>query len=207
MKTRKLALLALLASLAVAGAPRAALADRGSYATVNGLKMYYEAQGSGRPLVLLHGALTTIDSSFGVLRPALAAKSKTIAIELQGHGRTADRDAPLTVEQMVDDTAALLRKLGIREADVFGYSMGGAVALRLAIRHPALVRKLVVLSMGFSDDGFQPGFLDMLRKLKPEDLPRELRDEYAAVAPNPKGWTTWPARWSGCSTRRSGARS
>ena len=109
----------------------------GNYTTVNGLKMYYEIRGEGEPLVLLHGA-------FGLAMdlPALAKNRRVIAVELQGHGHTADIDRPLSVEQMADDTAALLKELKIDRADFFGYSMGGVVALGVAIRHPwSLVRK------------------------------------------------------------------
>jgi pimeloyl-ACP methyl ester carboxylesterase len=112
-----------------------------SYASVNGLQMYYEIHGTGRPLVLLHGALSAIGTSFGELLPALAETRRVIAFELQAHGRTADIDRPLSIEQMADDTAAALRQLGIAKADIFGYSMGASVALHLAIRHPDVVRK------------------------------------------------------------------
>jgi pimeloyl-ACP methyl ester carboxylesterase len=101
--------------------------------------MYYETRGEGEPLVLLHGA-------FGLAMdlPALAKNRRVIAVELQGHGHTADIDRPLSVEQMADDTAALLKELKIERADFFGYSMGGVVALGVAIRHPSLVRKLAI---------------------------------------------------------------
>jgi len=158
--------------------------------TVNGLSMYYDVQGSGRPLVLLHGALTTNESSFGAIRPALAKKAKTIAIEQQAHGHTPDRDAPITIDQMTEDTAALLESLGIQDADVVGYSMGGSIALRLAVKHPKLVRRLVVVSAGYSSKGLVPGFAEMMKSLKPSDLPAALRDEYARVAPDPKAWDT-----------------
>src|SRR5262249_55916520 len=113
---------------------------RSGYAPVNGLEMYYEIHGRGRPLVLLHRAYMTIEG-FGKILPGLAETRQVIAVEQQAHGRTADVDRPLTYEQMADDTAALLRHLGIEEADVFGYSMGGGVALQLAMRHPELLRK------------------------------------------------------------------
>src|SRR5262249_17191089 len=113
----------------------------GSYASVNGLNMYYEIHGTGRPLVLLHGAYMTIDG-LGRILASVAETRQVIAVEQQAHGRTADVDRPLTYEQMADDTAALLRHLEIKEADIFGYSMGGGIALQIAIRHPDLVRKL-----------------------------------------------------------------
>src|ERR671916_1320132 len=117
--------------------------NRGDYAEVNGLKMYYEIHGTGEPLVVLHGAYMTIDS-MGEVVPGLARSRQIIAVELQGHGRTADIDRPLSYEQTADDVAALLRHLGIERADVFGYSMGAGAALQLAIRHPEAVRKLVL---------------------------------------------------------------
>src|SRR3712207_4309358 len=110
--------------------------EAGGYASVNGLETYYETHGTGRPLVVLHGAYMTIEA-MGEVVPALAETRRVVAVELQGHGRTADVvDRPITYEGMADDTAALLRHLAIEKADVFGYSMGGGVALQLAIRHP-----------------------------------------------------------------------
>src|SRR5215217_8965920 len=110
--------------------------EAGRYASVNGLEMYYEIHGSGPPLVLLHGAFSAIGTSFGELLPALAETRQVIAFELQAHGRTADIDRLLSIEQMADDTAAALRHLGIAKADIFGYSMGASVTLHFAIRHP-----------------------------------------------------------------------
>ena len=126
------------------------------YAPVNGLQMYYEIHGSGGvPLVILHGAFGTVDM-FGPLVPPLAEKRQVITVEMQGHGRTADIDRPLTYEQLADDVAALVQYLGIAEVDVFGYSMGGFTAQQVAIRHPELVRKLVVASASFNREGVYP---------------------------------------------------
>src|SRR5262245_59954995 len=119
---------------------------KAGYAPVNGLNLYYEIHGTGRPLVLIHGAFMTIET-LGDLVPALAKSRQVIAVELQGHGHTADVDRPLTYEQLADDLAALLRHLGIEHADVFGYSLGGGVALQLTLRHPELVRKLVAAAV------------------------------------------------------------
>src|ERR1041385_1061056 len=131
------AVLAFTGSLAAHDA--AAEAAKGNYATVNGLKMYYEVHGAGgTPLVLLHGGLCTIESCLASIIPALAKDRRVIAIEQQAHGRTADIDRPLSYEQMAEDTAALLREIGVQKADIFGYSMGGAIALRLGMKHPAL---------------------------------------------------------------------
>src|ERR671935_2504651 len=110
------------------------------YAQVNGLNMYYEIHGSGGvPLILLHGAFSAIGTSFEKLLPGLSANRQVIAFELQGHGRTADIDRPMSLEAMADDVAAALEQLDIAQADVLGYSMGAGVALHLALRHPTLV--------------------------------------------------------------------
>ena len=160
------------------------------YAPVNGLQMYYEIHGTGEPLVLLHGGLTTIDASFGQVIPTFAASRQVIAIEQQAHGHTADIDRPLTFEQMADDTAATLEQIGIERADFFGYSDGGNVAIGIAIRHPELVRKVVVAGTNFNNDGLTPGLTDFFEHATPEELGPEMRDMYAAVAPNPDDWPT-----------------
>src|SRR5256884_9872899 len=129
------------------------------YVPVNGLEMYYEIHGSGRPvvpLVLLHGNLSTIGTSFGKVLPELSSTRRIIAVEQQGHGHTADIDRPFSIEQWAEDTTALLRHLGIEQADFFGYSSGGAVALEIALRSPALVRKLVWAGgTSYKRDGFR----------------------------------------------------
>jgi pimeloyl-ACP methyl ester carboxylesterase len=155
------------------------------YAPVNGLNMYYEIHGSGRPLILLHGAYMTIDM-MGSLLHGLAATRQVIAVEQQGHGRTADIDRPITYEQMADDTAALARHLEIERADVLGYSMGGATALQMAIRHPSLVRRLVVASAGFASDGMPAEALEMFPKITPEVFAgTPIEAAYLETAPNP----------------------
>ena len=128
---------------------------KGSYAEVNGLKMYYEIHGTGKPLVLLPGGLMTI-GMMGQIVPDLARTRQVIAVEVQGHGHTADIDRPLTYEHMADDIAALIKHLGLERADVFGFSAGGNVALQTAIRHPDVVRKLVVASAPSKSDGEYP---------------------------------------------------
>jgi len=125
------------------------------YAPVNGLKLYYEIHGVGEPLILLHGGVGGLDM-FGPTLPALAKSRKVIAVELQGHGRTADIDRPLSFETMADDIAGLIKRLELGKADVMGYSLGGGVALQTAIRHPEVVRKLVVVSAGYRRDGLFP---------------------------------------------------
>ncbi len=169
-------------------------AAKGNYASVNGLNMYYEIHGTGRPLVLLHGALSATDSSFGKVLPSLA-KTRQVAVEQHAHGHTADIDRPLSYEQMADDTAALLRQLEIERADIFGYSMGGGVALQIAIRHPDLVRKLVVAAATYNSDGIYPEILEGIENLKPENLAGSpWQKEYARTAPNPEHWPTLIAK-------------
>ena len=157
----------------------------GAYAEVNGLEMYYEVHGTGRPLVVLHGAYMTI-GAMGPIVPGLAETRQVIAVELQGHGHTADVDRSITYEQMADDTATLLGHLGIGQADVFGYSMGGGVALQLAIRHPGLVRKLVPASASYTSDGMQPELHGMVPSITPEMFAGSpIEAAYLEVAPNP----------------------
>jgi pimeloyl-ACP methyl ester carboxylesterase len=161
-------------------------APQTGYAPVNGLQMYYEIHGtdSGTPLVLLHGAFSAIGTSFGKLLPTLAESRQVIAFELQAHGRTADIDRPLSTEQMADDTAAALHHLGIGKADVFGYSMGSDVALRMAIRHPNLVRKLVLATPGYKQSGLHPGLMEGLDEMKPEQMHGSpWHEEYLRIAP------------------------
>jgi pimeloyl-ACP methyl ester carboxylesterase len=166
------------------------------YAPVNGLKMYYEIHGTAKggdpPLVLLHGGGSTIDTSFGQVLPSFAKARQVIAFEQQGHGRTADIvDRPYRFEQSADDAAALLRHLRIERADFFGYSNGGNVALQVAIRHPALVRKLVVASAMFRRDGLPPEFWESMRHATLENMPAELREAYLRVAPHPEQLSTF----------------
>ena len=159
------------------------------YAPVNGLEMYYEVHGSGRPLVLLHGNLSTIGVDFGGIIPSLAKSRQVIAVEQQAHGHTADIDRPLSIQRWTDDTAALLRHLGVEQADVFGYSSGSAVAFQLALDHPQLVGKLVLASFSYRLDGLHPGLMDNIGSLQPEHLAgTPFEQDYARVAPNPGDW-------------------
>ena len=164
-------------------------APESGYAPVNGLQMYYEIHGEGEPLVLLHGGPTTIDTSFGLMIPTLAQHRRLIAIEQQGHGHTADIERPMTFAQMADDTAALLRHLGVERADFFGYSDGGNVALGVAIRHPEMVRKFAIAGTHFENEGMTPGMVDILKSIGPDDL-GPLKDAYEQVAPRPGDWPT-----------------
>lgn len=162
---------------------------KGGYASVNGLKMYYEIHGSGRPLVLLHGAFGFIEGWATVL-PTLAKTHQVIAIELQGHGHTHDLDRPLTFEQMAEDTAQLLQQLKIKDADFFGYSMGGTVALGIGIRHPELVRKLAIYGScaGSPKETYEPEAYKQYQSLSADFAPKELKEPYDRLAPDPARW-------------------
>jgi pimeloyl-ACP methyl ester carboxylesterase len=167
-----------------------------TYAPVNGLQLYYETRGRGRPLVLLHGGLMTIDLNFGPLLEPLAASRQVIAVELQGHGHTADTDRPMTIEAMADDVVALLDHLGIAEADLFGFSLGGLVACAVALGAPARVGKLILASA----DAYRPADresapLDDDRMPAPADF-QAMRDAYDAVAPEPAHFDEFAAKAS-----------
>ncbi len=139
----------------------------GSYASVNGLNMYYEAHGSGRPLILLHGGVSASEM-FDPILPKLSENRQVITVHLEGHGRTATLDRPLRFEQMADDIAALMKHLGIASADIMGYSLGGGVSLQTAIRHPEAVSKLVIISTPFKRDGWYPEVLENMAQMGPE---------------------------------------
>jgi pimeloyl-ACP methyl ester carboxylesterase len=153
------------------------------YAPVNGLNLYYEIRGTGEPLILLHGGVVGI-TMFGPNLTALAEKRKVIAVELQGHGHTADIDRPLSYEAMADDIAALIKHLKIDRADVMGYSLGGGVALQTAIRHPELVRKLVVVSAPFRRDGFYPEVLAAMAQMGPAAAESMKQSPLSQLYPN-----------------------
>ena len=162
----------------------------GNHAEVNGLKMYYEIHGAGFPLIVLHGAFMTI-GAMGALVPALSETRQVVAVELQGHGHTADIDRPLSYEQLADDVAALMRHLDIEWADVFGYSMGGGTVLQLAMRHPALVRKLVLASASSTSDGVYPEVWAGIERISPELFDgTPWKEEYDRVAPTPDAFPT-----------------
>jgi pimeloyl-ACP methyl ester carboxylesterase len=206
-----IAVIALIAGTITASRSADTPVFQNGYAPVNGLKMYYEIHGSdiggSPPLVLLHGGGSTIGTSFGKVLPTLAKDRQVIALEQQGHGHTADVDRPFSFEQSAEDTVALLRYLKIGKADFMGYSNGGHIALEIALRHPEMVRKLVLESIMFSREGSDPAFWESFKHAKLEDMPQELREAYLKVAPHPedlpaffaksvqrmrdfKGWTT-----------------
>jgi pimeloyl-ACP methyl ester carboxylesterase len=165
----------------------------GRYVAVNGLSMYYEVHGAGKPLVLLHGGFGVV-GMFEPLVPQLAATRQVIAVELQGHGHTADVDRLLSFEQMADDVAALLQALGLAPADILGYSLGGGVALQTTIRHPESVRKLVVVSAPCRSDGWYAHVLAGMRAVNADAarawIGSPMHQAYASVAPRPEDWTT-----------------
>jgi pimeloyl-ACP methyl ester carboxylesterase len=177
--------------------PRAAYRPTGmAYAPVNGLQLYYEIRGTGKPLVLLHGGLMTIDLNFGPLLEPLAAGRQVIAVELQGHGHTADTGRPMTIEAMAADVVALLDHLGIAEADLFGFSLGCLVAYAVALAAPARVGKLIAASAdAHRPPGRESTPLDEDRMPTPADF-QAMRDAYDAVAPDPAHFEEFAARTS-----------
>jgi len=161
----------------------------GQYADVNGINLYYETHGSGRPMILLHGGLGS-GEMFGPALPVLAADRQVIAVDLQGHGRTADIDRPIDIRLMADDIAALIEHLGLDKPDVVGYSLGGGVAFQTAVRHPELVRRLVFVSANVRRDAIYPEMLAQQLLVGP-DAVELLKDTpmyqlYQRVAPRPE---------------------
>ncbi len=156
------------------------------YAPVNGLKMYYEVHCSGQPVVLLHGAFMTITNNWTGWIGELSKTRKVIAVEMQGHGRTADIDRDITPENLADDVAALLAHLKVQSAELIGYIMGGAVAMQCAIRHPDKVRKVVVISSVFRRDGMVKEARDAIPKLTADDFKGSpIEAEYKKLSPTP----------------------
>lgn len=163
----------------------------GHYANVNGIRLYYEIHGTGKPLILLHGGLGALEM-FGPNLPALGEGREIIAVDLQGHGRTADIDRPLSVDLMADDIAALIRHLKLEQPDIMGYSLGGGVALQIAIRHPDVVGRLVVVSTPFRRNGFYPDILVQQAQVTAQAAEAMKKTPmyhlYASVAPRPQDW-------------------
>ena len=162
----------------------------GGYAAINDLNLYYEDRGSGEPLILLHGAYMSADG-MEPLTAGLAEGRRVIVPEMQGHARTGDAARPISYEGMADDTAALMRSLGIERADIVGYSMGSGVTVQLASRHPALVRRCVVASGSFAYEGMHAAAIEMFPSISPEMFAgTPLEDEYRRLAPNPDAFPT-----------------
>jgi pimeloyl-ACP methyl ester carboxylesterase len=167
----------------------AEVSGTGQYADVNGISLYYETRGSGRPLVLLHGGLGS-GEMFGPALPALARGHQVIAVDLQGHGRTADIDRPIDVRLMADDIAALIDHLGLDRPDLVGYSLGGGVALQVAAKHPSKVRRLVTASVNIRPDAIYPAIREQQGQVSAaaadfmKDTP--MYQLYQRVAPRPE---------------------
>ncbi len=163
----------------------------GQYANVNGLNLYYEVHGTGQPLILLHGGLGAV-AMFEQILPALAEHRQIIGVELQAHGHTADIDRPFSFEAMTDDVAALIAQLGFNHADILGYSLGGGVALQTAIRHPAAIRKLAVVSAPCRRQGWYPevltGMAAMNAAAAQAMVGSPMQQAYANTAPRPTDW-------------------
>ena len=157
------------------------------YAPVNGLKMYYEIHGEGEPLVLIHGGGSTIQTSFSKILPLLAQHYKVIAVELQAHGHTNDRDSAESFEQDADDVAGLIQYLKISNANFLGFSNGGNTAMQIAIRHSYVVNKLVIISSFYKREGMIPGFFDGMQQAILENMPALLKSYYLQINNDQKG--------------------
>lgn len=168
--------------------------SKGNYASVNGLKLYYEIHGTGQPLVVLHGAYMSINT----MQPLVDEFAKThqvIAVEFQAHGRTADIERPLQMELLADDVAALLNHLSIEQADIFGYSLGAGVAVQVVLRYPRLVRKLVAASVSYNAAGMYPELLAGMEQITPEVFEgTPWKADYDRTAPNPAAFPTLVAK-------------
>ena len=176
------------AALIVAGAAFAQEAPEGKRVEINGMQMYYEVSGGGDPMIVLHGSYMNIPS-MGEIVGRLAKTHRVYALELQGHGRTTDIGRPITYPNLAGDVAAFMEAVGIEKADVFGYSMGAATGLRLAIDHPAKVDQLVFASGAYDFLGWQPAFRDFIPQMTVEmftEMP--LADEHKALAADPEGF-------------------
>ena len=158
----------------------------GTYASVNGINLYYEIHGTGKPLIMLHGGFGTFDM-FTALSPALAHNHQLIGVDLYGHGRTALTDRPIRFESMADDIAGLINHLGLEKADLLGFSLGGAVALQTAIRHPEYIDQLVLISTPFKRSGWHPEMQAGMVAFAPEFfMNTPIYDGYVRVAPKPE---------------------
>ena len=154
---------------------------KSGYSKVNGINMYYQIYGEGKPLVLIHGGGSTIETNYEKIIPLFAKKHMVIAMELQAHGRTTDRDKPLSFEQDADDVATLLNNLKITKADVLGFSNGGQTAIEIALRYPELINKLILASTFCNRHGVFPQFWDIFKNANLKDMPQPLQDGFLKV--------------------------
>lgn len=176
------------AALVVFGTGLAGSKPAGKRVQVNGMQMYYEVSGKGSPLIVLHGAYMNIPT-MGEIIPKLAKTHEVYALELQGHGRTTDIDRPITYQNLADDVAAFMDAVGITKADVFGYSMGAAAGLQLAIRHPQKVNRLAAASVAYDLKGWQPVFTAFIPQMTVEMmLGMPFAEDYRKLAANPDGF-------------------
>jgi pimeloyl-ACP methyl ester carboxylesterase len=159
------------------------------YASINGIKMYYEIHGesSDIPLVLIHGGGSTIPSNWSTVLPLFTTQYKVIAMELQAHGRTTDRDTGESFKQDAADVISLLQHLNINKANLIGFSNGGSTTLEVAINYPAIVNKAVVISCNYKRDGMIPGFFEGLQQATFKDMPEALKKAYLDVNPDENG--------------------
>jgi len=176
-------------------------AERSGFVDVNGVHMYYELHGQGTPVVLLHGGMMTIDLNFAELIPTLARTHLVIGVELQGHGRTADIERTLTPAALAEDVVGLLDHLNIDRAHVLGHSMGGAVALELAVRHPTRVRSVVPVSASVRPDGMHEDLTDPAKQATSTRMPTaqdfaDFRDAYQRLSPHPEHFDAFLATLS-----------
>jgi pimeloyl-ACP methyl ester carboxylesterase len=182
---------AFIAGLALSTAALPVLAET---VEVNGMQMYYEVFGQGDPLVVLHGAYMNIPA-MGEIIPRLAETHQVYAVEMQGHGRTNDIDRPITYENLADDVAAFMEAVGLERADVFGYSMGAAVGLQVAIRHPGKVDQLIAASVSYDESGWQPEMVAMIPQMTPEMfVGSPMEAAFQEMSPNPDGFPAFAER-------------
>jgi len=160
------------------------------YAPINDLNMYYEIHGEGIPLVLIHGGGSTIQTSFSNILPLLAQHYKVIAVELQAHGHTNDRNNPESFEQDADDVAGLLNYLKINKAHILGFSNGGNTTMQVAIRHPELADKLVIISSFYKREGMITGFFEGMQQATLENMPALLKTYYLQIKNDQQGLQT-----------------
>ncbi|MGS2760680.1 alpha/beta fold hydrolase [Sinomicrobium sp. M5D2P9] len=189
MKTILLSASTILLSIVLASGQTKNEPSASGYAPVNGQEIYYEIYGEGAPLILLHGAYMTIDMNWGQLIPELSEKRKVIAVEMQGHGHTADTERAFDYKSLASDVAGVLKHLNIPEADITGYSFGGTIALQTGIDYPEMIRKIIIISSTYKMEGWIPEVQEAIKTMQPDFLDQTpLKIEYEKVAPDPDHW-------------------